>query len=85
MTNDRVSNKRNLYCLDSGSTTSQTNSLNELENIRPLKRCVQVANGEHLNTQAQGELGAIKNISYTPGISKLLSERMLINQGYGYC
>jgi len=42
-----------------------------------------MANRQRLRTVAQGRLGVVKNVSYTPGIKKLLSERSLIKQGYG--
>jgi len=79
----RVNNETDLYCLDSGCTISQTNDLNQLEEVHALDRVVEMANRQRLRTVAQGRLGVVKNVSYTPGIKKLLSERSLIKQGYG--
>ena len=71
------------YILDGGCTRSQTGSMNDLSKVRPDSRIVKMANDTHLRTYAEGEVGHIKHISYTPGIHRLLSENALIQQGYG--
>ena len=54
-----------------------------MKNIKPYNRIVVVANHQRIKTLAKGIRGVIRNISYTPGIRKLLSEKALIEQGYG--
>jgi hypothetical protein len=71
------------YILDGGATKSQTNNIRHLDNVKPSNRKVRVANNQYLITHSSGDIGHIRNISYTPGITNLLSELQLIQQGYG--
>ncbi len=69
--------------LDSGCNVSQTGSKELLSNLVPVSRVVEVANGDRLKTLAVGNIGHISGFSYTPGIHNLLSEKSLLEQGYG--
>ena len=72
------------YILDGGCSKSQSFTLKRLRDVKPCDRKIVVANGNVLNTVAEGTVGNIRNISYTPGLHRnLLSEKQLIQQGYG--
>jgi hypothetical protein len=78
-----VTNQRNMYVLDGGSNKSHTPDINELENTKPYHKTVVCANDTKLHTRAKGDLSAIRNVSHTPGIRRVIAERGLILQGYG--
>ena len=71
-----------LFVLDGGCSAHQTNDINDLTHVEKYYCKVKLANGEHLHTKAKGRIGCIINVSFTPGIKKLLSEIQLIKQGY---
>lgn len=80
---DKVDEDRFNFVLDSGSTDTHTNNLENLSNIKQVKLPVATANGEMEYSTAIGEVNSLKDVRYTPSFKEnLLSINSLIDLDY---